>query len=69
MFLEDEFEKDYGKENAVMFIEQFKKIVTDKKLVPDRTVIILSKEPHHLFTPKTAQSRKKTLDTASKVKL
>lgn len=68
IFLDDELEKNFSKENPVQFLEQFSKIVSDKKFVPDKTVIILSKDPHHMMTEKSApQSRKRSLDDASKV--
>lgn len=68
IFLQDEFESDYKKENPSQFIEQFKKIVADKDLVPDESVIILSKDPHHLIMQQSkVQPRKKKLETAAKV--
>lgn len=67
IFLDDEYAKDFTKENPQQFIDQFKKIVGSKDLIGDKTLIILSKESHHLFKQTTEKSRKKSLDVASKV--
>lgn len=69
IYLDDEYAKNFTKENPQQFIDHFKNLISNKDMIGDKTLIILSKEPHHLFKQTIEQSRKKSLDVAAKVSL
>jgi hypothetical protein len=48
ILIEEEKTNDRNLDKSKRFIEAFKKIVSDKTLIPDQTVILLNNEKHHL---------------------
>lgn len=70
--LENEFASDFKTENAITFIEAFKKIVGNKSIIPDKSLILLNKDSHHIIEPNAEKISKRSqkfekFDRASKV--